>query len=293
MSWVIWALLSSLFAAVLAESNKKYRLDAQMLNAWRSTFGALLFSAAFPFMIWPSISENIGFYVVAALSGIVSGGGMVMFFWLAARRTGRVTSMVLPLAAIGSYVLWWLMMPEERPVLTESPFKILLAIISALTICLALQKVRENDAGWESFMIVLPLGLALGAVDALTKWAMGGAYNIYALAVAFSFLSMVVTAGVAWIAAIPVPAGGRPMKFTDLRLLWGGFWCGFWSAARFLAGVFALSGAPNPTLPGIFLALTPMWLYGLNYLRREPDESAPIPGFLIMLGAVGLLLSTL
>lgn len=293
MDWVIWAVISSFFAALLAESNKVFRLDAQMLNAWRSVFAALLFAAVWPSTAWPEFSENVKFYAVAVVSGVVSGIGMVMFFHLSARKTGRVTSMVLPLAAIGSYALWWVMAPEERPDLGETPFKALLAVLSALTVCLALQKVRENDAGWESFLIVLPLGLALGAVDTLTKWVMGAGYDIYALGVAFSLLSMVVTAVVAGVAAIPVPAGGRPMAFTDRRLLWGGFWCGLWTAARFLTGVFALSKAPNPTLPGIFLALAPLWLYALNYFRNIPDDSAPVPGFLIMLGAVGLLLSTL
>jgi hypothetical protein len=293
MSWFAWAVLSSLCAAILAESNRHYRLDPQILNAWRSTVAAALLLVAFPFMDWPVFSENKGFYIVAAIDGIVTAIGMVVFFWLAARKTGRVTSMVLPLAAIGAYATWWLLMPSERPVLVETPGRVYLAVLSILMILLAMQKVRANDAGWESFVTVMPIGLVFGIVDALTKWVMGDDFDAYGLGVSYSFLSMLLCAGVAWIAAMPKPAGGRKMGFFEGKVLWGSFWCGFWTAGFFLSGVFALYLAPNPTYPGIILALTPLWLYALNYVRGQDDDASPVPSLLIVIGAAMLLVSTL
>lgn len=128
MFWFLWALAASLCAAALAESNKVFKLDATMLNAWRSTFATALLCTAVPFMIWP---HDKWFYVVACLDGAVTAAGMVMFFYLAARQSGRVSSMILPLAAIGAYVAWWMLMPGERPSMTAHPEKVAISVISA------------------------------------------------------------------------------------------------------------------------------------------------------------------
>jgi len=290
MTWFLWALGASLCAAALAESNRIFRLDAQLLNAWRSTFGTLLIAVAFPYMEW---SGDRDFYLVATLDGIVTTIGMILFFYLAAKRTGRVSSMILPMAAVGAYLTWWLISPMERPDLIQNPGKVLTAVISAVIVFLALQKVRDNDASWESFLIVLPVGLAFGMVDALTKSVMGVSYNIYAPALAYAFISLAICAATSWLATIPIPPGGRRNSFFEGRLLWGAFWCAFWTAGMVLASVFSLSLAPHPTLPGLVLAVTPLWLFILNSIRNVNDDVSIPASILIVIGAVGLLLSTL
>ncbi len=86
---------------------------------------------------------------------------------------------------------------------------------------------------------------------------------------------------------------GGGYKFFDLDLLWGSFWCGLWTVAMLASSVIALTLAPNPAFPGIVMAMTPVWLYAYNYFRGVSDEFSPLPGAMIMLGAIGLLISTL
>lgn len=291
--WFAWAVGASIFAAIMAESNRKFQLEPQLLNAWRSTFAAIMIAFAFPLMSWPNILAQKDFYIVGVLDGVVTAFGMIMFLSLAARKTGRVTSMILPVAAIGAYATWWLIAPDERPALMEKPVQFIVAIFSLLTICLSMQKIRSNDNSWDSFMIILPVGIAFGITDALTKWVLVGGHGIYSLAIAYTFLSICVCAVTAWIAAVPAPVGGRTISSFDSKLLWGGFWCGFWTAGMYLALTFALSLSPNPTYPGIVMALTPIWLYWLNQLRQTYDDANPLAGIFMILGAVGLLLSTL
>lgn len=290
MSWFLWALFASFCAAALAESNRIFRLDAQYLNAWRSTIATLFLMLALPYMEWPNLKS---FYVVAAIDGVTTAIGMILFFRLAAKRTGRVSSMVLPLAAFGAYVTWWMMYPAERPDLMEEPFRVLLAAVSFTMVCMAFQKVRDNDASWESFLIVLPVGITFGIVDALTKDVLGATNNFYQPALSYTLVSLVICSLASWIAAIPRPVGGRTSGLFDKNLLWGGFWCGFWTVGMMLAGVLALSAAPNPSLPSLLMALTPVWLFGYNYLRKVNDEVSIPASALIIVGAVGLLLSTL
>ncbi|HNS45279.1 MAG TPA: hypothetical protein PKH37_08635, partial [Alphaproteobacteria bacterium] len=259
-------------------------------NAWRSTFGTALIAIAIPYMEW---STDRDFYIVAVLDGVVTAIGMILFFHLAAKRTGRVSSMILPMAAVGAYLTWWMISPLERPDLLQNPGKVLTATISAVIVFLALQKVRDNDASWESFLIVLPVGLAFGVIDALTKSVMGNTYNIYSSALAYAFIALAICAVAAWLAAMPKPAGGRPCSFFDRKLLWGAFWCAFWTAGMVLAGVFSLSLAPHPTLPGLVMALTPIWLFLLNLIRKVDDEVSLPASILIVVGAIGLLLSTI
>lgn len=291
--WFVWALGASLFAAVLAESNRIFRMEPQLLNAWRASFAALLIGLAFPLMAWPAFSQAQNFYVVGSIDGIIEAFGMMLFLSLAARRTGRVTSMILPVAAIAAYATWWLIAPAERPQLLEKPVQVITAVFSLFAIILSLQKIRNNDNSWQSFLIVLPVGLAFGVSDALTKWVLNENAAGYGMAIAYSFLSICICALVAWAMALPVPSGGRKISFFDKKLIWYGFWCGFWTAGMYLALTFSLSSAPHPTFPGIIMALTPVWLYMFNQLRGNPDDASPVAGFIMILGAIGLLLSTL
>jgi hypothetical protein len=292
-SWFFWAVLSTFCMAVIAHFNHRRRLDPQLLNAWHSTLAAVILLAAFPFMIWPEWDAHKKFYLVAVAGGFIMAFGMVFFFWLSLRRTGRVTSMIIPLAAVGAYATWWLLAPDSRPRLLEHPFKVYLSVLSILVVCFAIQKVRANDASWETFIFILPIGLVFGARDAFVKWVVGSEMHIYATAITFTSISVSVAALMAWIAAMPRPPGGRKTRFFEPSLLWGSFWCAFWTVGMLLSGIIALIRAPNPAYPGIVMALTPLWLYAYNYLRGETDEGSPVAGAFIMLGAVGLLLSTL
>lgn len=290
MTWFLWAICASICAAALAESNRIFKLNPQMLNAWRSTIAVLLMSPALPYMTWP---KDHNFYIVSALDGIVTAAGMVMFFYLAARRTGRVSSMVLPMAAFSAYMTWWMMKPELRPDLLENPVQVLLAVVSFTLVCISFQKVRDNDSSWDSFLMVLPVGLSFGVIDALTKDVLSGDHNTYKIILSYTYLSLVVCAIASWVAAIPTPIGGRPTKFLNKDLLWGSFWCGVWTVGMMLTGVFALSIAPNPSLPGLVMSLTPLWLFALNYIRKVHDDVSIPASILILVGSAGLLISTL
>jgi len=290
MAWFIWAVFASLCAAALAESNRIFKLNAQMLNAWRSTIALLMMMVAIPYMDWP---ETRDFYIVAAIDGVVTAIGMIMFFYMAARKTGRVSSMVLPMAAFAAYMMWWMMRPLERPDLMEQPFQVVLAVLSFMLVCFSFQKVRDNDASWDSFLMVLPVGISFGVVDAMTKSVLEGDNSTYHVALSYTFVTMVACTIASWMAAIPTPLGGRPTGFWNGKLLWGSFWCGVWTVGMMLAGVLSLSIAPNPALPGLIMALTPLWLFALNYYRNTEDNISIPASILIMAGSAGLLLSTL
>lgn len=290
MTWFIWGLIASLCAAALAESNRVFKLDARMLNAWRSTIALILMVIALPYMQWP---QGRDFYVVAILDGIITAAGMVMFFFLAAKKTGRVSSMILPIAAFSAYMTWWMMRPMDRPDLLEQPFQVVLAVISFVLVCIAFQRVRDNDASWESFLIVLPVGLSFGVIDALTKAVLLDHHNIYPIVLSYTFLSLLLCALTSWIAVIPTPLGGRPYGFFDRKLLWGSFWCGTWTVGMALTSVLALSKAPNPSYPSLLMAMTPIWLFILNYFKNTYDDVSIPASILILLGAAGLLTSTI
>lgn len=292
-NWFVWAVLASIFMAVIAHFNHQRRLDPQYLNAWQSTFAALmLVAAAVPLAVWPSFDVKPIFYGMAAANGLVMAFGMVVFFWMATRRTARVTSMVIPLAALAAYTTWWLVVPEGRVKLMEHPFKVYISVIAICVICFAIQRLRRNDASWETFTIILPVGVAFGVRDALVKWVVGGELNIFRTALSFTSISVLVCAGLAWLATLKRPAGWHTTtNVFDKSLLWGSFWCGFWTVGMLVSGVIALTLAPNPAYPGIVMTMTPLWLYGYNYFNNIHDEVSPGAGAVIIGGTVVLLLS--
>lgn len=292
-NWFPWAAFSSLCMAVIAQFNHARRLDPQMLNAWHATVAAGLLLVAIPFMIWPEWDGHKRFYGAAVVNGLVLAVGMVGFFWLALKKSGRVTSMVIPLAAITAYATWWLVVPESHLNLMQDPAKIYLSVFCILGVCLAIQRVRSNDASWDTFIIVLPISIAFGIRDALVKMVVGAEMHVYATAMAFTLISACVWAAMAWLAAMPQPPGGRKTHFFNARLLWGSFWCGFWTVCMLFSGIIALTKAPNPAYPGLVMALTPLWLYAYNYLRGVHDDVSPVAGAIIIVCAIGLLYTTL
>jgi acyl-CoA synthetase (AMP-forming)/AMP-acid ligase II len=292
MTWFFWAVLASGAAAVLAELNRVFRQEPQLLNAWRSTVAAIMLAFAIPLMEWPSFISHKDFYLVASIDGAVMAIGMILFFQLAQQKSGRVTSMILPLTAVGAYLTWWMIAPSERPDLVSEPMKVLVAVMSLVMITLSMQKIRANDASWDSFLVILPVGIAFGVIDALTKKVMGDGFNIYALSLSYTFFASIICAIVAWGAVLREPEGGRTVEFFDRQLLWASFWAGFWTAIMFLASTFAVTMADNPTYAGMIMAMTPIWLYLYNHFRGIHDTTSPVPGLLIILGALGLLYSS-
>ena len=122
---------------------------------------------------------------------------------------------------------------------------------------------------------------------------MGQDFNLYKLALSYAFLELVVCSIVTWLVLIPQPLEGRPTTFFNKKLLWGSAWCALWTAGMVLSSIFAVVLAPHPTLPGLILALTPVWLYTYNKIRHIRDDVSIPASILLIVGAIGLLLSTL
>lgn len=290
MGWIFLAVLASVFTAALAEVNRTLRLDANILNAWRASLACVFLAFFFPWMVWPKLSI---FYGIAAIDGIANLVAVFLFLYLAGRKTGRVTSMSIPVSVMIAYFLGWLFLPEHRWDLFENPVRAGLFWISLIAMFWALQKIRRNDNSWESFMMVLPAGMLFGAMFFLRSYTLGKVESVFPLALSYTFVVSIVCAIGAWIRVAFLPLQQIQVQLFDRKMLFGGTLCAFFWVSMFMALLVSLAWTPNPALPAIMLTLTPVWLLGYNKLRRIPDDASIVASMVMVAGAVGLLLSSL
>lgn len=290
MQWFFLAFLASIFTACLAEINRTLKLESNILNAWRASFASVVLAFFYPWMRWP---DDRMFYIIAGIDGAVNLIAIFMFLYLAAKKTGRVTSMSIPVSVMFSFFLSWMFVPENRLDIVEHPIRAGFFWLSIIVMFTALQKIRRNDNSWDSFVFVLPVGMLFGAMFFLRSMIIGPLETVFPQALSYTFVVSIVCAALAWVRVAFMPSHESERLLFDPRMLLGGAVCGVSWASMFMALLVAIAWAPNPAFPAMLLSLTPVWLLAYNKLMRIPDDASPAASMVMVAGAIGLLLSVL
>lgn len=285
--WFALSLISSAFAASLAEANRVRKHDAVLLNAWRATFAAILLAFLFPWMAWP---DDRSFYIVAAIDGLTAVVGMTLFFLLAARQSGRVTSMSIPFSVMVAYLGGWLALPAGRPDFMAHPVQSGVSALAVAAMFFFLQKIRRNDNSWDSFRLVLPMGVMFGVMFVVRKIILGHVEHLFPIALSYTFVTALACALASWALAALRLNRGDVLLPSGMAL--SGFVCGLFWTAMFLTMLMAMAVASTPALPAALMTLTPVWLLVYNRLRRIPDDASPRASLGMIAASAVLLLAS-
>lgn len=287
MTWWQCALLLSLCAAAIKLVNQHFKQPAMPLMVWRG-FGVA--SLAAPFFFVFGVPTSPLFWGLSAVNGVLAGFFDQRVFSAAARFGAGGLSRILALSTPVMFFLWWALHPEEAIHLAQFPWR-LLAVLFFLSLCTGAAFILRRDAFDRTvFMYVLPAVICAAVLTIINKTAMSiGDFWVaatgYIVTVSFvaGAVNLMALLRKGWqhpetqsVLSRPVAiAGGLIVLFniTGMVLLASG-----------------LNNAPNPAFVGALITLDPLWIYMFNKWRKIPDDTHVAAGFVLLAGAIGLIL---
>lgn len=283
-SWMLFALIGSLFQAGFVEANRVFKVDGRVLNFWHVIIILILFLPAIPYMAWPS---DRMFYVLALIVAFGMTISMQILFNLARNHNGRVSSMYLPLEVVVTYGLWMTFFPDS---ITSFQNSFIAQNGTYLAFCLfsiALLLIRRNDIGWTAFMAVIPVAIFFAIRAVLTKVAlMDVGPDIIGHTLTFTF---VIYLGILPFAAFLLNAEGGFGKKASLPPIKASIMCAFFAVASLVFYVIGVHQAANPAYVTMIFMLVPVWLLVLHILTGVRDDASPWAGMVMIAGAMILI----
>lgn len=287
MLWVVAALASSVVGGHNAELNRKYRQDGYRLNCWRSLIAALIW---LPFMLivpWPT---SPWFYLNAFLAGISIFIGFTVTSNLAKDHNGRVAILHLPLKALLVFFVWLAVSEPARIHFFENMHTAIMAVVAGIIMIVALNQMRRNDVSLGVLKQVAPIVVMYGMGEIFTRLVMPADTLLERMPlyffITYSMVFLLSIAGYKW---RPKPE----MPFYTPQLFKVATISGVGGIINHSLFLIALVTAPNPAFVSLICLLTPVWLMLYHKWRGIPDHADPKAGFILVLGAMLLVMATL
>lgn len=283
-SWILFAVLGSLFQAAFVETNRIARVDARVLNFWHVAMVLVLFIPLIPYMAWP---EDRTFYAFALAVSMGMGISTQILFGLAKSHNGRVSSMYMPIEVLVVYGLWFAFYPPSMEIYQHDPMAKTAIFLSFCLFSASLLLIRRNDIGWNAFMAVLPVALFLGLRAIFAKIAMMDAgADIIGHTLSFTFIVYV---GILPLAAALVMANGGFARAAPIPPFKSGFLCAFFALGSFICYTLGVTLASNPAYVIMVFMMVPVWLLLLHVISGVQDDASPWAGMLMIAAAAVLI----
>lgn len=278
MTWILFALLLSFTAAFFAEANRYFKMDGYRLIFWQGLVSTVILTPVIFTVPWPGPSL---FYVAAIFMGTTAAVSAALRFNLSAQKKGRVTTLFLPIESIGAFGLWLLIDESQRAYLAANPITLVAILLAFGLISGALNQIRQNDACWQTFIIVAPLGLMHAFTGVFSKMALPPALDveIVLLYVFIVRLAMTFSAG-------SMLLGKRQHNWAPPGMLRVGLLYGVLSTIAGASFNAAIQTAPNPGYVAAIIMLAPVWIMLLHRARGIPDDASPRAALVMVAGAV-------
>lgn len=301
MDWFLYGLISSLALAIRSDVNRRLKLDGFRLNFWRSAFAAVFF---LPFVFladFPNVNDAPLYYILSLVTAVVSIVAVTIKFNLASQHNGRVANLEGPLKAFTAFFIWLIVDPDSLQELMNKPLTAIGVIAMMSLATYAVSGMRKNDASWQAFLLIAPVGVLVGVLDGVVKLALPSGTDFYAVG-AYLFIVFSVASAVSF----PIIWSRRNLKrkiwllgeFGDGKpivmpgIIMAGFWTGLLTFIGVACVYQAFVAAPNPGYPLAIVMTTPIWLLIFHKVRGIPDDASPLMGTLMVVSGIGLVLIT-
>lgn len=277
MTWVILSFGATLCLALVAEINRRFKVEGFRLNLLKSVFAVLF---GLPLLLVAVFPQDLQFYLIATTQGLMSVYAMNVFFDLAKRYETRVSAMYLGVTAVAAFILWYMLKPTEMSALLSNEILAVALIICFIGVIVSLQFLRENDLSLKVLKTLLPLGLLFAFVDVSIKIFIEGNYPIWQTVLTFVMVSFAVNAVFSYFYMV---YDKREIS-VDRPIIIQAALIGILSFATLFAATSAIVMAPNPAYPGIIMMNVPVLLFAYHKLTGTKDDASPaIAGAMIAL----------
>lgn len=283
MIWAIYGILHSLLRAALTETNRVYQIDSIKLSFGQALFGVILLLPFFRMMAWPSDPH---FYRCAIGVSTIFSVGLLVNLTLASNRAGRVSSIYMPLEAIGATLIWLAVMPQMQEAYKADMLTTYSVVIAYVISTVALVMMRPNDVNLRTLLLVAPVGISYAVAGTVTKAVMPFS-PVFPAALSFALIGFLVMAAVMGVTAFI--SGQLDRELFSARGFGASLATGLVSACSYVAFITSVTLAPNPGYTSLIAFLLPVWLWAWHLAIGVEERSNPMAAIFIVIGVAMLI----
>lgn len=283
--WPLLALGFSFLGAVIIGYNQWARVDGRKLLVLRAIGVLPIAALGAVFLPFP---DEVRFYVVAALSGVLLAYGDTLLFNASSDHGGRLTALYVPLKMLIGFTIWAALRPESLLPLVVEPWRLVLLTLGFGLCGGALMFIRRVDASVVALLAVLPVAMIYAACDVISKEAMGeGGTATAAAAVGSALAFLTVTSTVGTLGGVLLGGSFKPT--------WEEVWKSALFGLVFVTGIavllLAIALSPNPGYVGAITMLSALWLAVYGWWRRG-EHNNWWAGIALLVGALAVAVGT-
>lgn len=286
MLWFVFALLHSIFQAIFSEINRSLKIDSGQLNFLHCAFSTLILSPII-FLNIPSISWVLLAASLVIASILTIGGQSQMY--MASKYNGRVGSMYRPVSIFISFVLWVGLFPETAHRYMERPLSINLILTSFALVIFSIVLIRKNDIGWQTFIVMAPVGVLYGLTTVISKYVLDADQNLIQIlyfALLVYFFMFIFSSS-----ALVVRGKFNHNIFSALNIK-AGLVISVASVLSYVFIILSVVLSPNPSFPSVVGSLVPVWIMLYHYIVGVKDNASPVAGLVMVVASILLVIAT-
>ena len=266
--WIGLGILAAIVSSGIPLVQEKHKGNAFAVAIWVK-IGVMLLTL--PFVLYFGLPDNPRFYIFAALSAAIWSISDVIYYRSVSEVGAGVVSRVLPSAAILSFVVWFIINPDQLQKYLDNQIQgglIFLIIIVASALAMLMRKCPVSWRGLQMVWFVL-FAAAIGPL--VEKISMGNTPKMQA-PFAMTFIQAVMMLGFwAVFAAIK-----RPITFTTFMLptSWKtGLMISTFMTVVLCARFAALQYVEHPAFLSVILFTDALWILLYYRLTGRKDDS--------------------
>ena len=286
-SWAFFAFALSFTMAFFSESNRHFKLDGFRLNFWRMCMALVILTPITFYIDWPAPSL---FYPVAVLAGVVMVISHALRFNMAAKHNGRVATLYMPVQAFLAFFLWVLTDSNSLAQYLEHPIQALVVLACLFAVTGAMFTIRQNDASWQAFLTVAPIGVMFAVMDVLAKTVL---MDIDVMRSGVAYILVATSSAVVVSAAFLSMRRHRWRSMTPPGMFKAASVLSVTGLIGFFCFINAVSRAPNPGYVAAVVMLAPVWLMIYHKLTGVKDDASPLSGLIMIIAAIVLVVAYL
>lgn len=283
--WISLGVLAAIVSSGIPLVQEKHKGNPFAVAIWVKIGVALL---TFPFVLCFGLPDNPRFYIFAGLSAAIWSISDVIYYRSVSEVGAGVVSRVLPSAAILSFLVWFMINPDQLQKYIDHPFQgaaIFLIIVAGSVLAMCMKKCPVSWRGVQLVWFVL-LAAAIGPL--VEKISMGDSPRIQT-PFAMTFVQALMMLGFWSIFALLK----RPVT-RDIFILptsWKtGLMISIFMTVVLCSRFAALQYVENPAFLSVILFTDSLWILLYYRLTGRKDDSKIWVGIGIVVCAAALVL---
>lgn len=266
--WITLGIVAAIVSSGIPLVQEKHKGNPFAVAIWVKIGGALL---TLPFVLYFGLPDNPRFYIFAGLSAAIWSISDVIYYRSVSDVGAGVVSRVLPSAAILSFVVWFIINPDQLQKYLDHPVQggLIFLIIVAASIFAMLMK--KCPVSWRGLRLVWFVLLAAAIGPLVEKISMGDTPKMQT-PFAMTFIQAVMMLGF-WAVFALIK---RPISLTTFTLptSWKtGLMISTFMTVVLCARFMALQYVENPAFLSVILFTDSLWILLYYRLIGRKDDS--------------------